>query len=144
MKVCEHILSTSVIILFETMYFDLADALGRYVIEQKNKQNNHTKIVNSGHSVTASRLVEAVLSLFNRRYTYTLPASANSIEALASEVVFGKIFTYMLKPEYFKMNLIIVLSMDFFLLDGLSCITLLKVFISRQFFMQQIVEFRLN
>ena len=32
------------------MYFDLADALGRYVIEQKNKQNNHTKIVNSARS----------------------------------------------------------------------------------------------
>ena len=50
MKVCEHILSTSVIILFETMYFELADALGRYVIEQKNKQSNHTKTVNSERS----------------------------------------------------------------------------------------------
>lgn len=47
MKVCEKILSSSVIILLGTMYFELAGALGRYVIEQKQKQNNHTKDVDN-------------------------------------------------------------------------------------------------
>ena len=47
MKVCEKILSSSVIILLGTMYFELAGALGRYVIEQKKKQNNHTKDVDN-------------------------------------------------------------------------------------------------
>ena len=47
MKVSETILSSYVIILLGTMYFELASALGRYVIEQKNKQNNHTKTVES-------------------------------------------------------------------------------------------------
>ena len=45
MKVSEKILSSSVIILLGTLYIDIADALGRYVIEQKHKQNNHTKRV---------------------------------------------------------------------------------------------------
>ena len=45
MKVSEKILSSSVIILLGTLYIDIADALGRYVIEQKHKQSNHTKRV---------------------------------------------------------------------------------------------------
>ena len=57
MEVSEKILSYSVIIIIG-MYLDLAEALGRYVIEQKHKQHNQTQKFKDNEQTKGSKPIE--------------------------------------------------------------------------------------